>query len=88
MGTELALYWSLLSVYTNSVISAYFLPLRGELGAGEGGRLWPSMSSGMAAFPVALAFFEPSSTIVSNDASALRTGESRVAGAHEIRDAR
>jgi hypothetical protein len=46
MGTELALYWSELSVYTSSVARAYFLPaLRGVLGAGEGGRLWPSMSS-------------------------------------------
>jgi hypothetical protein len=44
MGTELALYWSVLSKYTSSVISAYFLPLRGVLGAGEGGRLWPSRS--------------------------------------------
>lgn len=65
MGTELALYWSLLSVYTSSVISAYFLPLRGELGAGEGGRLWPSMSSGRAALPLALAFLELSPAMVS-----------------------
>jgi hypothetical protein len=33
-------------VYTSSVARAYFLPaLRGVLGAGEGGKLWPSMSS-------------------------------------------
>lgn len=56
MGTLLALYWSLLSVYTNSVINAYFLPLRGVLGAGEGGRSWPSMSCGINAFPTPLSF--------------------------------
>lgn len=54
MGTELALYWSLLSVYTSSVMSAYFLPLRGVLGAGDGGRLWPSRSSA-GSLPVPLA---------------------------------
>lgn len=54
MGTELALYWSVLSVYTSSVMSAYFLPLSGVLGAGEGGRSWPSMSC-VVSFPVALA---------------------------------
>lgn len=31
-------------MYTNSVANAYFLPLRGLEGAGEGGRLWPSKS--------------------------------------------
>jgi hypothetical protein len=40
------LYWSVLSEYTNSVARAYFLPLRGVLGAGEGGRSWPSRSRG------------------------------------------
>lgn len=29
---------------TNSVAKAYFLPLRGLEGAGEGGKLWPSKS--------------------------------------------
>jgi hypothetical protein len=56
MGTELALYWSVLSVYTSSVMRAYFLPLRGVLGAGDGGRSWPSMSCVLSALLVALAF--------------------------------
>jgi hypothetical protein len=59
MGTELALYWSLLSRYTSSVIKAYFLPLRGVLGAGEGGRSWPSRSSARGALPL-----EPSPAMV------------------------
>jgi hypothetical protein len=59
MGTELALYWSLLSRYTSSVIKAYFLPLRGVLGAGEGGRSWPSRSSAEGALPL-----EPSPAMV------------------------
>lgn len=44
MGVLLALYWSLLSVNTSSVAKAYFLPLRGLEGAGEGGRSCPSRS--------------------------------------------
>src|SRR2546426_814289 len=56
MGTELALCWSLPSVYTSSVIRAYFLPPRGVLGAGEGGKSWPSMSCEVKAFPVPLSF--------------------------------
>jgi hypothetical protein len=88
MGTELALYWSLLSVYTSSVMSAYFLPLRGELGAGDGGRLWPSMSSGIAAFPAALAFLELSPAIVIILCPRCGLGESRVAGVHEFRASR
>jgi hypothetical protein len=88
MGTELALYWSLLSVYTSSVMRAYFLPLRGELGAGDGGRLWPSMSIGMAAFPAALAFLELSPAIVDVIRPRGGLGESRVAGLHEFRASR
>ncbi len=88
MGTELALYWSLLSVYTSSVIRAYFLPLRGELGAGEGGRLWPSISSGIAVFPAALACLELSPAMVIVVRPRCGLGESRVAGLHEVRVSR
>ena len=45
MGTLLALYWSVPSVYTNSVARAYWRPLRGLDGAGDGGRSWPSRST-------------------------------------------
>ena len=41
----LALYWSVLSVKTISVASAYFLPLLGLDGAGDGGRSCPSRST-------------------------------------------
>ena len=51
----LALYWSVPSVYTNSVARAYLLPLRGLDGAGEGGRSWPSISIPEKALPNDLA---------------------------------
>jgi hypothetical protein len=41
-------------VYTSSVAIAYFRPLRGLEGAGEGGKLWPSKSSFEKAFPMPL----------------------------------
>ena len=44
MGTLLALYWSLPSVYTSSVARAYCRPFLGLEGAGEGGKSWPSRS--------------------------------------------
>ena len=44
MGVLLALYWSVPSVYTNSVAKAYLLPFRGLEGAGDGGRSCPSRS--------------------------------------------
>jgi hypothetical protein len=68
------LYWSLLSRYTSSVIKAYFRPLRGVLGAGEGGRSWPSRSSAVGALPL-----EPSPTMVLTDGR-LTVLERRVAG--------
>jgi hypothetical protein len=71
MGTELALYWSLLSVYTSSVMSAYLRPpLRGVLGAGEGGRSWPSMSRAAAAATALL--LEPSAAMVAGGRVGLR----------------
>src|ERR1700761_4376495 len=51
MGTLLALNWSLLSVYTNSVARAYLRPFDGLEGAGEGGRSWPSRSMCFKALP-------------------------------------
>ena len=44
IGIELLLCWSPCSVYTRSVANAYFLPLRGDDGVGDGGRSWPSGS--------------------------------------------
>ena len=52
MGMLLALYWSLPSVKTNSVASAYFFPFRGLDGAGDGGRLCPSRSVWERAFGI------------------------------------
>ena len=57
----------MLSVYTNSVARAYFLPLRGLEGAGEGGRSCPSKSILENAFPKALAFDEPEEPEPSTD---------------------
>jgi len=61
IGTLLALYWSLLSVYTNSVANAYLLPLCGLDGAGEGGKSWPSRSTFCNTFakPLSLPFELP-----------------------------
>lgn len=59
----------MLSVYTNSVASAYFLPLRGVEGAGEGGRLWPSKSNLAKAFPKDLTGKEDAADEVSPVAS-------------------
>ena len=69
-------------------MSAYFLPLRGELGAGEGGRLWPSMSSGMAGLPAAAVCLEDSPVIIAIVRPRCRLGESRVAELHNVRDTR
>ncbi len=44
-------------MYTSSVASAYFLPLRGLEGAGDGGRLCPSRSRVEKTFPSPFGFF-------------------------------
>lgn len=51
MGVLLALYWSVPSVYTNSVAKAYLFPFRGLEGAGDGGRSCPSKSTLEKALP-------------------------------------
>lgn len=55
---------------------AYLRPLRGELGAGDGGRLWPSISRGMVGFPAALALpleLSPAMVVKSKSGFGLRT---------------
>lgn len=61
MGVLLALYWSVPSVYTNSVAKAYLLPFRGLEGAGDGGRSCPSKSILEKALPRYLVDCEGSS---------------------------
>lgn len=52
-------------MYTSSVANAYFLPLRGVEGAGEGGRSCPSRSTFENALPRELIPVEVGADIVS-----------------------
>jgi hypothetical protein len=65
MGMLDAPYWSLLSVYTNSVAKAYRRrPFEGLEGAGEGGMSWPSRST---LATILLTGLLPSSPLSPND---------------------
>ena len=81
MGILLALYWSVPSVYTNSVAKAYLLPFRGLEGAGDGGRSCPSKSILEKALPRDLVDCEDASAGSPPGGSGAKPDISEVSGA-------